>query len=267
MAERNEVSAAAMLDALISSICSSGTMCVLDGSLKEQLYDVVDPDSTVPVSPEELVARVYSPEARRLLDFGCGTGGHRMMLERIGYDWRGLNYREGMAVSVRQEASRVERVDFYDGIAMSCYPDASFDVIYAFQTFEHIQDISKTFSELNRVLSKGGKIVGAVSSLEQMHDYSTFNFTPYGLKLAARMANLRLQRIYPSYDVFTWMLRRLLIVTSGTNVNSLSDFLRRDNNINKALVRFSKANGLDNRDSNLFQLTFSSHITFEISKE
>jgi SAM-dependent methyltransferase len=262
---RNEVSATLVLEALIAGILQSGTGYASDGSFTAQLAEFVDQDSTLIKAPEDVLMDIISPDRNSLLDFGCGTGGSRQWIENIGYTWRGVNYLEGMADQVRGQALSDGRIDFYDGLTLP-YERETFDVVYSFQVFEHIQDISKTFSEIERILRPGGSLVGAVSYLEQIHDYSTFNFTPYGLKLACQQAGLQLVRIYPSYDVFTWMVRRLLIVTSGRDENSLSDNLRRDNNIDSLFGDFSNRMGLSARDANLLRLMFSAHMTFHIRK-
>jgi SAM-dependent methyltransferase len=263
--QRNEVSADLILEAMIKGILRSGTQTVIDGSFSEELSPFVDQEKSEILSPEAILSSLYHPDRKSLLDFGCGTGGQRGGIEGMGYRWTGVNYREGMASSVREQASNDSRIDFYDGLHLP-YPDESFDVVYSFQVFEHIQDIGVTFSEIARVLKPSGALVGAVSYLEQMHDYSTYNFTPYGLKFAAERSGLRLHRLYPSYDVFTWMARRLLIVTSGSDENSLSPTLRRENEIHKEFVSFGERMGLRPSDVNLLRLMFSSHFSFHIVK-
>ncbi|MCF4127304.1 class I SAM-dependent methyltransferase [Methylobacterium sp. SyP6R] len=262
---RSEISAALVLETLIAGILQSGTGYATDGSFTAQLGDVVDQDSTLIKAPEDILRAIVAPDRNLILDFGCGTGGSRRWIENLGYLWRGVNYLEGMADQVRDQALSDGRIDFYDGLTLP-YERESFDVVYSFQVFEHIQDIGKTFGEIERVLKPGGALVGAVSYLEQIHDYSMFNFTPYGLKLACQRAGLRLEKIYPSYDVFTWMARRLLVVTSGSDENSLSETLRRDNNIDRLFKDFSDRMGLSVRDANLFRLMFSAHMTFHIRK-
>ena len=263
---RNEISAALVLETLIAGILQSGTGYAADGSFADQIGDVVDQDSMIIKAPEDILRNIVAPDRNSILDFGCGTGGSRPWIEKLGYLWRGVNYLEGMADQVRDQALSDSRIDFYDGLILP-YENDSFDVIYSFQVFEHIQDIGKTFSEIERTLKPGGSLVGAVSYLEQIHDYSTFNFTPYGLKLACQTAGLRLEKIYPSYDVFTWMVRRLLVVTSGSDDNSLSETLRRDNNIDRLFREFSTRMGFSARDANLFRLMFSAHMTFHIKKD
>ncbi len=262
---RTEVSARRMLEALVAGILDSGTTLVLDGSFYEQLAEHVDPHSTSVISPEELARSLCCPGHTGLLDFGCGTGGHRAMLEGFGYDWHGVNYAGGMQTEAAAAslAAADPRVSFYDGLHLS-YPDSRFDVVWSFQTFEHVQSIPITFSEIRRVLKPDGALVGAVSYLEQIHDYSTFNFTPYGFKLAAQEAGLKLLKVYPRCDAFTFLLRRLLVVTSGSDNNSLTPMLGADNAVGDALIAFARRMGFGATEANLLRLMFSTHFAFHV---
>jgi SAM-dependent methyltransferase len=263
--QRNEVSAYLVLETLVKGILQSGTQTVIDGSFGEVIAPFVEQEGTGILSPEAILANLFHPDRKSVLDFGCGTGGQRGGIESLGYRWTGVNYRDGMAESVRDQAAADDRIHFYDGLHLP-YPDKVFDVVYSFQVFEHIQDIGVTFSEIARVLKPSGALVGAVSNLEQIHDYSTYNFTPYGLKLAAEKSGLRLHRLYPSYDVFTWMARRLLIVTSGSDENSLSSALSRENGVHQEFIRYGERMGLQPSAINLLRLMFSSHFSFHIVK-
>ena len=261
---RNEISAHVILDAVVSGIFESGTEAVIDGSFYEQLHDLVEQDSTTLKTPFDLIETTTVP-GTRLLDFGCGTGAHEDFAKSRGYEWWGINYKEGMAAGVREAFSHNERIFAYDGLNIP-FADSHFDVVWSIQVFEHIQSIDGTFKDLHRVLKPGGSIIGSVSYLEQFHDYSTFNFTPFGLKLAAERAGLRLVKVYPMFDVFTWMLRRLLIVTSASDDNSLSPSLKGDNEIGAAFVAYGERLGLSAVRTNLLRLLFSSHFTFRIDK-
>lgn len=262
---RNEISTQKILDALVAGILDSGDKLVLDGSFWSELSDHVCSDTLEVQSPENLVHR-YRREGARLLDFGCGTGGHRAFLTSLGYDWVGVNYKPGMAdgAATRAEELNDEKMFFYGGTILP-FADATFDLVYSFQVFEHIQDINVTFAEIGRVLKPGGRLVGAVSYMEQIHDYSTFNFTPYGLKIAAQAGGMQLERIYPRADAFSFLLRRLLVVTSGSDENSVSAHINANNNLHKMLGEYALRHA-DIKAANLLRLMFCSHFAFDVSK-
>lgn len=262
---RNEISAHRFLESLISAILESGDNLAIDGSFHEQIGDLVEADTLDVKSPETL-AHKYASAGKKLLDFGAGTGGHRSFLEGFGYDWTGVNYREGMASGAAALADKIndEKMFFYGGRELP-FSDETFDVVYSFYVFEHIQDIEITFSEIARVLKPGGRLIGAVSYMEQIHDYSTFNFTPYGLKLASQHAGLEVRKIYPRADVFSYLLRRLLVVTSASDENSLSPHITPDNGIHKMLGEYALKHK-DIKTANLLRLMFCAHFAFDVGK-
>ena len=262
---RNEISAAHLVECLIKSVLDSSSMTVIDGSFYEQLSTIVDNQSTNVRPVEDLLVAARDAGHAQLLDFGCGTAGHRGMLESFGFAWTGVNYSSGMAKEAAEVSKRDQNIDFYNGLDLP-YGDETFDTVYSYQTFEHIQDIKRTFSEINRVLKPGGKLIGQVSYMEQIHDYSTFNFTPYGFKIACEQAGLKLEKIYPKFDAITWLVRRLIICTSGTDDNSLSPLMSGDNPIGDAFMDYGRKNGLDATRTNLFRLMFSSHFVFDVTK-
>ena len=139
-------------------------------------------------------------------------------------------------------------------------------LFFSFQVFEHCEHISEVFSEIQRVLLPAGRLIGSVSYLEHAHDFSFYNLTPIGLKRLAESVGLRVCRLYPSYDVFTWFLRRLLVSTSGSDDNSLTASLLRANQIHHKFLDYGRKHGQSIRNINLMRLMFSSQITFEIEK-
>ncbi|KQY79121.1 hypothetical protein ASD52_04735 [Ensifer sp. Root142] len=260
---RNEVSAQKILEATIAAILESGDSLVIDGSYWAEIGDLVSHDSLEARSPENL-AFDYAGLGKRVLDFGCGTAGFRPFLEGLGYDWTGVNYREGMADNAAATAETLNdhKMFFYGGTILP-FPDASFDVVFSFQVFEHIQDIRITFAEIARVLKPGGRLIGAVSYMEQIHDYSTFNFTPYGLKLASRDAGLMLEKVYPRSDAFSFLLRRLLVVTSASDENSLTHHINANNSIHDMMADYALKRA-DIKSANLFRLMFCTHFAFDV---
>jgi SAM-dependent methyltransferase len=261
---RNEVSVKVLLEGLVQGILESGSALVLDGSFYHQLENNVEHQTLHAKSPEEL-ATEYAGQ-KKLLDFGCGTGGHRDLLERLGYDWNGLNYKDGMATEAARIATEMDdsKIFFYDGARIP-FESEAFDIVYSFQTFEHIQNIEVTFKEICRILKPGGRLIGAVSYLEQIHDFSTFNFTPYGFKYAVEKAGMRLHLVYPRADAFSFLLRRLLVVTSASDDNSITHSAHAGNFINTLLANYAMRHA-DVKEANLLRLMFATHFTFDVAK-
>lgn len=264
---RPEVSISPLLDVIIKSVLDSGKTLVLDGSIADTVGHLVSATSVETKGPFDLLHEVRASRIGplKLLDFGCGTGSHRQAIESIGYHYSGVTFVDGMAVGARQGIAELSNVTCYNGLDLP-YLDGDFDVVFSHQCFEHCTDFNYNLREINRVLCSDGYLVGSVSYLEQMHDFSAFNFTPFGIVSAALSAGLRVERLYPSYDVFTWMLRRLVITTQGSDENSLTNSLRTDNNISIYMKEYCRKMNASVTDSNLFRLMFSAHITFVMRK-
>lgn len=110
-----------------------------------------------------LLARVQRERERigrapRVLDVGCGEGWFAAALIRTGA--------EVVALDAATEAVRRARARHpgLDARAIDCeaelpLADASFDVVWAGETIEHIADTAGWLSELRRVLRSGGRLL------------------------------------------------------------------------------------------------------------
>lgn len=129
----------------------------------ESLWERV-PEGSVPTDAPlreafllERVAAVRAGVGRplRVLDIGCGEGRFAAALSRAGV--------EVVAIDVAEEPLRRLRARHPGLDARLVEPegslplqDASFDVVWAGETIEHVADTSRWFSELRRVLRSGG---------------------------------------------------------------------------------------------------------------
>ncbi len=255
-----------LLERLIVSITSGATACHLDGSLVNEVGGAVDENTLEAKSAEQILVESFDPSRRRLLDYGCGAAHHRKFIEDIGYIWTGADVIESVSPLVKDDvAARAGEIALYDGWTLP-FPDESFDVVYSMLVFQHVRDISRSFSELGRVLAPGGLVIGQVSSMEQMQDYGTFNFTPFGMKVAAQAGGLKLEKIYPKHDVFSFLARRLMITLGASDDNELTDFLNPDGFVQNALVEVGARLKLSFRDINLLRLKFSMQYVFVLQK-
>ena len=91
----------------------------------------------------------------KILDFGCGRGLFVDLLRRKGFCAFGCDL-------LWQDDYHNEYMNDY----IKCYHDGnripfkndSFDAVFSYQVFEHVQKIEFYISELNRILSRGGGI-------------------------------------------------------------------------------------------------------------
>jgi len=256
----------AILESLLAAICDQATHLQLDGSFDTEIGDLVPQDTTDAKSAEQLLIEAFHPDRRRLLDFGCGMMHHRPFIESLGFEWHGVDYLDAVSMTVRDQLSTLtNEVRFYDGLTLPYEPEA-FDAVYAMLVFQHIQDPDTTFSEIARILRPGGKLIGQVAYLEQMQDFGTFNFTPYGLKVVCRANGLILDQVHPKHDAFSFLCRRLLITLGSSDDTPFNGFLDPTGYFHRRIEECGKRLGLSMRDINLVRLMFCTHFVFQISK-
>lgn len=82
----------------------------------------------------------------RVLDFGCGSG--KMVEEycAAGYDAFGCDIR------LTDNSERLRRIE---ADCLLPFPDNTFDFVFSDQVMEHVQDHSRSFAEIERVMKPG----------------------------------------------------------------------------------------------------------------
>ena len=185
---------------------------------RQQGYNILVPylpnDHSRQMTAEKLVSHIWPHTAQSVLDLGCGTGASLDMFRQISVSrgveiaWRGVDIENSPEVRSRRRFDGT--FDTFDGVNLP-YSDATFDVVYSDQVFEHVRYPDALMNNVARVLKPGGFLVGSVSYLEPYHSYSIFNFTPYGLCRVVEDAGLKVLALRPCVDSFTLILRQLLL--------------------------------------------------------
>lgn len=158
---------------------------------------------------EALLSRSPEFPLTAVLDLGCGEGlsADRFARLRPGIKWVGLDIPDSPEAKQRKQSDL--EVHYYDGQKMP-FADASFDLVFCRQVFEHVRYPREVMAEIHRVLRPGGHLIGSVSQLEPYHSFSVCNYTTYGFYLLLEDAGLKLQELRPGPDSLTWIFRRLL---------------------------------------------------------
>lgn len=145
-----------------------------------------------------------------ILDVGCGRGeGLDFVLGQVPTaHWLGVDIASSAEVGERPLRDDAEFRTF-DGIHLPL-ADASVDLAYSQQVFEHVTLPEPLLADIHRVLRPGGIFCGSVSQLELFHSRSVGGFTAYGWRLALERAGLHPVEIRPGVDVATLFARRLL---------------------------------------------------------
>ena len=225
---------------MISNLLSTTRRARVDRALYSELEPALHSESNS-ISHWDFLDDISSDDqSLKVLDFGCGRGTYRNRINSMGHQWTGLDIPDSME-SLARESS--DDVILYDG-GLIPIDDEEFDVILSLQTFEHVPNLDVVFSELHRVLKKGGHIIGAVSQLEAFHSMSTFNFTAYGLKSISERNGMRLVRVHPQIDSLSLIFRGMMrSMGDSLSVQRINSMFNDSSPINLQFQKMGKARG------------------------
>ncbi len=112
------------------------------------------------IDPRLLPARTGA----RVLDVGCGDGRHIAEAAHRGVYAVGLDFDAGELAKARARIGRL-RVDLVVGDAARLpFRDGAFDAVICTETLEHLPDDAGAMREIARLLTPGGRLLGAVPS-------------------------------------------------------------------------------------------------------
>ena len=103
------------------------------------------------------------PATGKILEIGCGTGGFLQAAAEAGRDVTGVDIASRWLVIARKRLSILQPASNIK-IRAACaemlpFADASFDHVVADSLLEHLEDVHKALSEIDRVLRPGGTAV------------------------------------------------------------------------------------------------------------
>ena len=112
--------------------------------------------------------RAYSPNAKTVMEIGCGTGAHAAELAEIGYEVSGVDMSEGMLESAESRRSSLSsdiaaKLDFTHGDARTVRLDRKFDVVISlfhvmsYQTSN--DDLAAAFRTAGEHVKPGGVFI------------------------------------------------------------------------------------------------------------
>ena len=105
-------------------------------------------------------------KGRKLLDVGCGAGIHIKHYLKKGAKCLGMDLSKTMIELAKKNCPDV---DFKTGSVVKLpYQNSSFDIVTASLVIDYVKDLNKAFSEVRRVLKKGGLFFYSDNSPIQM---------------------------------------------------------------------------------------------------
>ncbi|MDF2465613.1 MAG: putative methyltransferase, type 11 [Ramlibacter sp.] len=134
----------------------------------------------------------YFPKAREpgslMLDLGCGQAPHRVLAERAGFEWVGMDYDEASRATLLGDAHALP------------FRDESFEFVLSLAALHLFRFPWVVANEVHRVLKPGGLFLGTVAFLEPFHDGGYFHHTHLGALNLLQHAGFAVQRLAPSQD-------------------------------------------------------------------
>ena len=107
---------------------------------------------------------------KRILDFGCSTGGYCLELGRLGFECVGVDINEEYIKIAQQKG--VEAHLIKDRLPFN---DNSFDTVIMFELLEHVEDPDRILKEAKRVAKKN--ILVAVPNCEGFETLRNYGLT------------------------------------------------------------------------------------------
>jgi SAM-dependent methyltransferase len=227
---------------------------MLGDDLRELLGEAVPRERAPQALADDYIPRLA--ESGSVIDLGCGAGDSVDQFRSVNPDvrWVGVDIERSPEVALRTRADAEFRS--FDGVRIP-FEDASVGAVYCKQVLEHVRAPGPLLADVARVLRPGGLLGGSTSQLEPFHSLSTWNYTPYGLKLLLEEAGLELVEVRAGIDSLA------LIVNRGVGMRS---FTRRwwahESPLNRVAQGFGRVRRLDPVQVNAIKLLLCGQFAF-----
>lgn len=132
-----------------------------------------------------------------LLDVGCGTKPFYGVFKGQVKNYIGVDIPSNMVRHDQKE--RVETIDIYMDCLNLAIKNSSIDTVFSSFVIEHIFEYERVFTEVYRVIKKGGFFIMVSPLVSEIHEepYDYFRFTNYSIELIAERHGFKTVKILP----------------------------------------------------------------------
>lgn len=97
----------------------------------------------------------------KILELGCNAGSFSNAIYELGYEnVQSMDINEKAIKTGKGLYPKIaDRINVGDAQDLSKFKDASFDVVISFDVIEHLPNVDQHFSEVKRVLKRGGRYI------------------------------------------------------------------------------------------------------------
>lgn len=172
-------------------------------------YD--DPTNPLIEAEGKVLAGIIGDVAgERVLDMGCGTGRHAILLARAGALVTGVDFSDEMLAAGRKNAAGLE-VTFINAELGAVPLQEPFDVVLCSLVLSHVPDLLPAMKEMSRLTRPGGRIIitdlrtdhwfRKAKKIRKFGSYLTdaFKHTLADYRAAAAASSLKLERVTKIY--------------------------------------------------------------------
>ena len=134
----------------------------------------------------------YFPKARLpgslMLDLACGSGVHRGVCERAGFEWVGADYGDTSKAPILADAHALP------------FKNEAFECILSVAAIQLFRNPFVMMKEAYRVLKPGGIFLGTVAFLEPFHDEGYYHHTHLGTASSLQYGGFKVDKLAPSEE-------------------------------------------------------------------
>lgn len=112
----------------------------------------------------------------KLLDLGCGEKPYKLVYDHL--------CESSIGIDVETCKHEQKYVDVFASADQIPFADETFHTVLCTNVLEHVPDMEKAFSEISRVLKKGGHLIISIPFLYPVHEspYDFYRYTIYGIR-------------------------------------------------------------------------------------